>query len=287
MIDDILLRILYDSHDTTGIREQLEIQACIILGYDTPLKKQHTTHFIQIQLPLYKSHKYLKFHKELLKCTMLFISKDKNLAQNLLENQLKYWPIGATEKECLFLDILGEIFVISQSLELNDFIEQTFEKLLKCLVGYNFKITHRIIQLFKTDSLLEHVSYYKEKAFKIFFPVLKLLIEDYDTFNDRFSFNSIASNGIIEICNKFENLDKNLFDYYTLKVKDSKQMYLIKSEHEKIKDRSQTDSKWNFYENLAKKANRDNTVSYTIPYSENHIVGFHNGLDNCYYDITD
>lgn len=120
------------------------------------------------------------------------------------------------------MDILGEIFVISQSLELNDFIEQTFEKLLKCLVGYNFKITHRIIQLFKTDSLLEHVSYYKEKAFKIFFPVLKLLIEDYDTFNDRFSFNSIASNGIIEICNKFENLDKNLFDYYTLKVKDSK-----------------------------------------------------------------
>ena len=60
-------------------------------------------------IPLHKVQTCHKFHNELLRCSMLFVSKDSGLAFTLINGLLKYWPFASFGKETLFLAELLEV----------------------------------------------------------------------------------------------------------------------------------------------------------------------------------
>ena len=45
---------------------------------------------------------------------MLFLKKDRNLAINLLDGLLKYWPFANCTKETLFLTELQEVLEVCE-----------------------------------------------------------------------------------------------------------------------------------------------------------------------------
>ena len=63
-------------------------------------------------IPLHKVQTNPLFFEQLLKCTMLYLTKDRTLSLSLLEALLKYWPFANTEKELLYITELSEVLMV-------------------------------------------------------------------------------------------------------------------------------------------------------------------------------
>jgi len=104
MMNSYFYSLIHEGHSkANGTAEILDIQASIISGYAVPLRPEHATFFETIIIPLHKLQTSPKFYEQLLRCSMLFTTKDRSLATTLLEALLKYWPFANTVKEILFL----------------------------------------------------------------------------------------------------------------------------------------------------------------------------------------
>lgn len=78
----------------------------IISGFAVPLRDEHVIFFNTVIIPLHKVQTSHFFHEQLMRCSMLFLSKDSRLAISLVEGLLKYWPYGNNIKEVLSIIIL-------------------------------------------------------------------------------------------------------------------------------------------------------------------------------------
>jgi serine/threonine-protein phosphatase 2A regulatory subunit B' len=93
-ITDLFNSLIHENYKFNGTSELQDILASIISGFATPLREEHVTFFKNTIILLHKVQTCHKFHAELHRCSMLFISKDPNLSYSLIEGILKFWPFA-------------------------------------------------------------------------------------------------------------------------------------------------------------------------------------------------
>jgi len=74
------MALIHESHKFNGAAELLDILAAIISGFAVPLREEHVLFFKTIIIPLHKVQTSNFFFEQLLRCSMLFLSKDRSLA---------------------------------------------------------------------------------------------------------------------------------------------------------------------------------------------------------------
>jgi len=84
-VTDTFYTLIHESYKFNGAAELLDIFASIISGFAVPLRDEHVYFFKSVIIPLHKVQTCPKFHNELLRCSMLFVSKDPLLAFDLIE----------------------------------------------------------------------------------------------------------------------------------------------------------------------------------------------------------
>merc|ERR1712151_1367268 len=174
-VTDTFYTLIHENYKFNGAAELLDIFASIISGFAVPLRDEHVYFFKTVIIPLHKVQTCPKFHNELLRCSMLFVSKDPLLAFNLIEGLLKYWPFASFGKETLFLAELLEVMDVCDMTKLEPHIEKLFERLVKCIASPPLQVSDRAMCFFENDFFLSILRHYKSKIFPILVPVINKL----------------------------------------------------------------------------------------------------------------
>jgi hypothetical protein len=69
-----------------------------------------------------------------------FVEKDPKLAEPVLLQLLKFWPVTNSQKEVLFLGELEEILELTQPLEFQRVLVPLFKQLARCLTSAHFQV---------------------------------------------------------------------------------------------------------------------------------------------------
>jgi hypothetical protein len=72
-----------------------------------------------------------------------FVEKDPKLAEPVLRQLLKFWPLTNSQKEVLFLGELEEVLELTQPAEFQAVMEPLFRQLARCLTRAHFQVGGR------------------------------------------------------------------------------------------------------------------------------------------------
>lgn len=79
-ITDCFHILIHEIHKFNGASELLDILASIISGFAVPLREEHVIFFKNIIIPLHKVQTSNLYFDNLIRCSMLFLTKDNTLA---------------------------------------------------------------------------------------------------------------------------------------------------------------------------------------------------------------
>ena len=265
--------LIHEIYKFNGAAELLDIFASIISGFAVPLRDEHVVFFKTVIIPLHKVQTCHKFHNELLRCSMLFVSKDPLLAFDLILGLLKYWPFASFGKETLFLAELLEVMDVCDITKLDPHIEPLFTRLIKCIASPHLQVSDRAMCFFENDFFLAILRQYKTKIFPIMVPIIYKLAE--------LHWHKLLQDSLGALKNILRDIDPALFDKYVKpdEINKCKFLYLVQTPEETMTKRQVHEKQWRELESQAAIKNK-NFVRPDIPYSEEHIVGEHNGLYN-------
>jgi len=88
-ITDCFFTMIYERNSFNGASELLDILSSIISGFAVPLRDEHKIFFNNVIVPLHKVPNSNLFHEQLLRCSMLFLSKDPRLSTILIQGLLR------------------------------------------------------------------------------------------------------------------------------------------------------------------------------------------------------
>lgn len=269
-ITDTFYTLIHENYKFNGAPELLDILASIISGFAVPLREEHIYFFKTVIIPLHKVQTCQKFHSELLRCSMLFVSKDPLLAFPLVEGLLKYWPFANYGKETKFLQELLEVLDVCDSPKLEPYIDRLFRRLIKSIASPHLQVSDTAMCFFENDFFLSILKQYKSKTFPILVPVIVHLADTH--------WHKLLQDSLTALRNILKDIDSVQFEK-AAQNKEAKFLYLV-SENEQLKKKRETmEGRWDALLKQAKKLNPD-MVTPVPPYQSSHIVGEHNGLDN-------
>ena len=178
-ITDLFHILIHEIHKFNGTSELLDIMASIISGFALPLREEHVIFFKNIIIPLHKVQTCTLYFDNLCRCSMLFLSKDNNLAIPLLEGILKYWPFANFTKETNFLQELPEVLEMCDVERIQPLVGKLFKRVIKCISGSHLQIADRAMCLFEGESFINIIKRYKQLTFGILVPVVTNLAENH------------------------------------------------------------------------------------------------------------
>ena len=265
-INDCFLTMIHETQKFNGASELLDILASIISGFAVPLREEHVIFFKNILIPLHKVQTSHLFHEQLLRCSMLFLSKDHSLAIPLVEGLLRYWPFGNSPKETLFLAELNDVIEVCELSKLEPLIPKLFKRLIRCISGPQLQVSDRAMQFFENDYFLGILRTFKQATFPMIVPVIVELAETHWHKILLESFNALKT--------ILKEIDPVAFDRALQGPKDSAKSNSLNAMHNLAK-RVGVESQW---EALIKKAKSidPNLAIPVLPYVEHHVVGLHN-----------
>ena len=269
-ITDTFYTLIHENFKFNGAPELLDILASIISGFAVPLRDEHIYFFKTVIIPLHKVQTCQKFHSELLRCSMLFVSKDPFLAFPLVEGLLKYWPFANYGKETKFLQELLEVLDVCDSPKLEPYIERLFRRLIKSIASPHLQVSDTAMCFFENDFFLSILKQYKNKTFPILVPVIVHLAETH--------WHKLLQDSLTALRNILKDIDPAQFEK-AAQNKEAKYLYLVSDNEQMKKKREAVESKWDVLLKQAKKQNPDMSVPIP-PYQSSHLVGEFNGLDN-------
>lgn len=269
-ITDTFYTLIHENYKFNGAPELLDILASIISGFAVPLREEHVYFFRTVIIPLHKVQTCQKFHNELLRCSMLYVSKDPLLAFPLVEGLLKYWPFANFGKETHFLQELLEVLDVCDISKLEPYVDKLFKRLIKSIASPHLQVSDRAMCFFENDFFLSILRHYKAKTFPILVPVIIHLSQTH--------WHEMLQDSLSALRNILKDIDYDAFDQVAY-TKDSNFMYLVADAAEIKKDREVFENRW---EKLLKEAQKikPGLAAPVVPYREDHIVGKFNGLDN-------
>lgn len=178
-INEVFFSLIHETHKFNGAAELLDILASIISGFAVPLRDEHVIFFKSVIIPLHKVQTCSQFYEQLLRCSMLFLTKDRTLAILLLEGLLKYWPFANCVKETLFLTELQEVLEVCEVEKVEDLIPKLFKRIVKSIGGDHLQVADRAMCFFENDYFLNILKTYKDKTFPMLVPVINDLAENH------------------------------------------------------------------------------------------------------------
>ena len=270
-ITDNFNTLIHESYKFNGTSELLDILASVISGFAVPLREEHVVFFHNIIIPLHKVQTCHKFHNELLRCSMLFLSKEPTLAFPLINGLLKYWPFANYAKETLFLaELLDILEVCCDAQKLEPLLPKIFKRLVKCIASPHLQVSDRSMCFFENEFFLNIIRTYKNVGYPILVPVINHLATHH--------WHKLILESLSALRNIIKDIDPQLFEKYA-NDKNSPYLYLIKDPNTLAEERVPAENQW---ETLIQKAIEENPgfVVPTAPYKDTHIVGHFNGLNN-------
>ena len=135
--------------------------------------------FKNVIIPLHKVQTCSSFYEQLLRCSMLFLTKDRTLAIALLEGLLKYWPFANCVKETLFLTELQEVLEVCEVDKIEHIILRLFRRIVRCIGGTHLQVADRAMCFFENDYFLTILKTYKDQTFPMLVPVIVDLAENH------------------------------------------------------------------------------------------------------------
>lgn len=178
-INECFFALIHENHKFNGASELLDILASIISGFAMPLRDEHVIFFKQVIVPLHKVQTCSLFYEQLLRCSMLFLTKERSLAVNLLDGLLKYWPFANQVKETLFLTELLECLEVIEIGKIDHLVNRLFKRIAMCIGGTHLQVADRAMCFFENDYFLNILKYYKNQSFIMLVPVVVELSENH------------------------------------------------------------------------------------------------------------
>lgn len=232
-INECFFALIHETHKFNGAAELLDILASIISGFAVPLRDEHVIFFQNIIIPLHKVQTCSQFYEQLLRCSMLFLTKDRTLAIPLLEGLLKYWPFANCVKETLFLTELQEVLEVCEVDKLDHIVTKLFKRIVKCIGGIHLQVADRAMCFFENDYFLNILKTYKQKTFPMLVPVIANLADNH--------WHKILQESLIALKTILKEIDPLSFEEALKMGTVQKKLYSIKQDEE---ERKALDIKW-------------------------------------------
>jgi len=221
-MNECFYTLIHETHKFNGAAELLDILASIISGFAVPLREEHVIFFKNVIIPLHKVQTCSQFYEQLLRCSMLFLTKDRTLAIPLLEGLLKHWPFANCVKETLFLTELQEVLEVCEVEKVEPLIPRLFKRIVKSIGGDHLQVADRAMCFFENDYFLNILKTYKDKTFPMLVPVIVHLAENH--------WHKILQESLIALKTILKEIDPYAFED-ALKMKPEQQkQFRVKQE---------------------------------------------------------
>jgi serine/threonine-protein phosphatase 2A regulatory subunit B' len=271
-INEVFFTLIHETHKFNGAAELLDILASIISGFAVPLRDEHVIFFKNLIIPLHKVQTCASFYEQLLRCSMLFLTKDRTLAIPSLEGLLKYWPFANCVKETLFLTELQEVLEVCEVEKVEPLIPKLFKRIVKCIGGIHLQVADRAMCFFENDYFLNILKTYKEKTFPMLVPVIVDLAENH--------WHKILQESLIALKTILKEIDPYAFEEALKLTPALRKTYRIQQTDE---DRKNFDEKWSKLNNKLVAARPDYEAP-SVPFKENALIRDFNPLYAKIYD---
>ncbi|CAG9325208.1 unnamed protein product [Blepharisma stoltei] len=266
-INDSFLTMIHETQRFNGASELLDILASIISGFAVPLREEHVVFFKVIMIPLHKVQTAHIFHEQLLRCSMLFLSKDHALAIPLVEGLLRYWPFGNSVKETLYLTELQEVLEVCELAKLEPLIPKLFKRLVRCISGPQLQVADRAMCFFENDYFLGILRTFKQVTFPMVVPVIVELAETH--------WHKILQESLNALKVILKEIDPVAFDRaLQTGSRDLARANSLGTMHN-LPARATTEAKWDALAAKAK-AIDPRFKAPCVPYVDSHVVGLNN-----------
>jgi len=232
-INECFFSLIHETHKFNGAAELLDILASIISGFAVPLRDEHVIFFKNVIIPLHKVQTCSQFYEQLLRCSMLFLTKDRTLAIPLLEGLLRYWPFANCVKETLFLTELQEVLEVCEVEKVEPLIPKLFKRIVKCIGGIHLQVADRAMCFFENDYFLNILKTYKSETFPMLVPVIVDLAENH--------WHKILQESLIALKTILKEIDPYAFDEAVKMTNQQSKRFKVKQDEE---ERKGFDARW-------------------------------------------
>ncbi|GAB9472761.1 hypothetical protein Gpo141_00009932 [Globisporangium polare] len=168
---------IYESSNHFGVAELLEILGSIVNGFACPIKQEHVTLLEKALIPLHSTPAFISYHQQLAYCMIQYVSKDHSLFTPIVRGLLKYWPVGNSFKEVVFIVEFEELLehVLGES-DFDNISLKLARRLGQCMVSDQFQVSERAISCWNSPACLRIMNEYEKVAqgmFNIIKPYLQ------------------------------------------------------------------------------------------------------------------
>jgi serine/threonine-protein phosphatase 2A regulatory subunit B' len=271
-INECFFALIHENHKFNGAAELLDILASIISGFAVPLRDEHIIFFKNVIIPLHKVQTCSEFFEQLLRCSMLFLTKDRNLAIPLLEGLLKYWPFANCVKETLFLTELQEVLEVCEVEKIEHLIPRLFRRIVRCIGGTHLQVADRAMCFFENDYFLTILKAYKDQTFPMLVPTIVRLADNH--------WHKILQESLVALKTILKEIDSFAFDEALKTDSKKNKKFSIKQSDE---ERSAMDKKWDKLERNIKATNSDYKPP-VVPFCSKNLIMDYNPLYKKVYD---
>ncbi|KAI8466674.1 MAG: protein phosphatase 2A regulatory B subunit [Monoraphidium minutum] len=203
-INNVFYRFIFETEHHNGIAELLEILGSIINGFALPLKEEHKAFLVRALMPLHKPKGVAVYHQQLAYCVTQFVEKDPRLAEPVLLQLLKFWPLTNSQKEVLLLGELEEVLELTQPAEFHRVLGPLFRQLARCLTSAHFQVAERTLFLWNNEYIVSLVAQFRHEVLPIVFGPLQE--------NAASHWNPAVHGLTLNVRKMFQELDEPLFE---------------------------------------------------------------------------
>jgi len=271
-INECFFSLIHETHKFNGAAELLDILASIISGFAVPLRDEHVIFFKNVIIPLHKVQTCSQFYEQLLRCSMLFLTKDRTLAIPLLEGLLRYWPFANCVKETLFLTELQEVLEVCEVERVEPLIPKLFKRIVKCIGGIHLQVADRAMCFFENDYFLNILKTYKGETFPMLVPVIVDLAENH--------WHKILQESLIALKTILKEIDPYAFDESVKMTTKERKRFAVKQDEE---ERKSYDLKWGILNKKLKSSEKEYREP-TYPFAPSSLIRDYNSLYHKIYD---
>jgi serine/threonine-protein phosphatase 2A regulatory subunit B' len=271
-INECFFSLIHETHKFNGAAELLDILASIISGFAVPLRDEHVIFFKNVIIPLHKVQTCSQFYEQLLRCSMLFLTKDRTLAIPLLEGLLRYWPFANCVKETLFLTELQEVLEVCEVERVEPLIPKLFKRIVKCIGGIHLQVADRAMCFFENDYFLNILKTYKGETFPMLVPVIVDLAENH--------WHKILQESLIALKTILKEIDPYAFDESVKMTTKERKRFAVKQDEE---ERKSYDLKWCVLNKKLKSSEKEYKEP-TYPFAPSSLIRDYNSLYHKIYD---
>uniref|UniRef100_M4C3Z7 PH domain-containing protein n=1 Tax=Hyaloperonospora arabidopsidis (strain Emoy2) TaxID=559515 RepID=M4C3Z7_HYAAE len=164
---------IYETSNHYGVAELLEILGSIVNGFACPIKQEHVVLLEKALIPLHSTPAFISYHQQLAYCMIQYVSKDHTLFTSIVRGLIKFWPVGNSFKEVIFIVEFEEMLehVLAET-DFDVIAPKLARKLGQCMVSDQFQVAERSISCWSSPACLRIMNEY-EKLGQGMFDVIK------------------------------------------------------------------------------------------------------------------